>query len=109
MAAAQSLEASRLPAGLAKLLPYLPEGSPLPASVWLTRHRAIVALVWLQSVALAAFSLALGYDLGHSLLDSSAVVAAPAVVEALRIRNRTIRATAASLGLITASAVLTHI
>ena len=43
-------EGLRLPISLPNIIPYLPEGSPLPANVWLSRHRAILGLVWVQAI-----------------------------------------------------------
>lgn len=87
----------------------LPRGDLLSEGAWHGRHRAITALVWFQAAALIVFAISQGYGMTHCLVEGSAVVAVPALVEALRIRNRTARSTAASLGLITASAVLTHL
>src|SRR4051794_41589425 len=91
----QAAERPRFRVHFDSVLPYLPEGSPLPANVWLTRHRAILCLVWIQAFALFGFAMVLGYPVNHGLLDSSLVLVAPGIIEALRIRNRTVRATAA--------------
>jgi diguanylate cyclase (GGDEF)-like protein/PAS domain S-box-containing protein len=101
--------ASRLPFRLPNLVQYVPEGSPLPANVWLSRHRAILTLVAIQALALFSYAWSSGFGFGHSLLEGGIVVLFPGIIEALRVRNRTVRATAASLGLITASAVLVHL
>jgi len=90
-------------------LGYLPRGDLITQDVWHRRHLGILVLVWLQAGALALFAWFQGYPLDHSALEGTIVLAAPAIVEALRIRNRTVRSTAASAGLITASAVLTHL
>lgn len=105
----QAADRPRFRVNFDSVLPYLPEGSPLPANVWLTRHHAILCLVWIQAIALFCFAMVLRYPVNHGLLDAGAVLVAPGIVEALRIRNRTVRATAASIGLISCSAVLTHL
>src|SRR5664279_5061684 len=88
---------------------FLPRGNSLPASVWLSRHRAILWLIWVQAFALFLFGLFKGYGLRQSLLDMTTIVLSPAVVEGLRMRNQTVRSTAASFALIASSAVLTHL
>ena len=85
----------------------LPRGHSLPDREWQQRHRGIVILLWLHAAGLAAFGLIVGETLLHSVQEG-AVVAAAAVV-ATYARGRRSRAVAASLGLITASAVLVHL
>src|SRR5712691_5469760 len=91
-----------------RILRSLPEGRSLPAGVWRRRHRGILVLLWVQAVGLAAFALATGNDLGHSLLEGG-VVAVMALGATPKKLSRTLRALLASLGLVTSAAVLTHL
>jgi PAS domain S-box-containing protein len=91
-----------------RILRSLPEGRSLPAGIWHRRHRGILVLLWVQAVGLAAFALATGQDLGHSLVEGS-VVAAMALGATPAKLGRTLRALLASIGLVTSAAVLTHL
>ena len=95
-------------AWLRRILHSLPEGRSLPAGIWRQRHRGILALLWVQAIGLAAFALAMGSDLGHSLLEGG-VVALMALGATPRKLGRTLRALTASIGLVTSAAVLTHL
>jgi diguanylate cyclase len=93
---------------LRRFLATLPRGQLLPQVAWSRRHRWIVVLVWLQAVGLFFFALARGYSVGHSALDAS-VIAAAAVVASVERLGRQVRSVAASLGLVSCSAVLVHL
>jgi hypothetical protein len=86
----------------------LPEGRPLPENVWQRRHSGILALLWLHATGIVGFALLRGYSLPHSLFEGS-LVAAAALLAGSRRRTRKFRASMASLGLITSSAVLVHL
>ncbi|MDQ3703153.1 MAG: ATP-binding protein, partial [Chloroflexota bacterium] len=86
----------------------LPEGRALPEAAWRDRHRAVLVLLWLHALGLATFGVALGYGLAHSVAEG-AVIAAAAVLAAQPRLGRRWRSAVASLGLITASAVLVHL
>ena len=86
----------------------LPEGRTLPDRVWQRRHRALLTLLWLHSVALTIFALAQGYGVVHSFQEG-AIVAATATAATLAGSRKRMAATLVSLGLITSSAVLVHI
>jgi len=92
---------------LRTLLGFLPKGRPLRPTAFALRHRGILVLLWLHVPALAAFGVARGFGLGHSLVEGAAV-ASLAVVATLA-RGQTIRSLAAALGLVTSSAVLVHL
>ena len=64
-------------------------------------------LLWLHAVGLVAFGLIMGQTLSHSVLAGTLV--ALAAIVATSARGRRPQALAASLGLITASAVLVHL
>jgi PAS domain S-box-containing protein len=86
----------------------LPEGRLLPEAVWHDRHQGILILLWLHTVGLISFGLLIGNGLWHTLADGSPVAVA-ALVSGWGRGSRRFRAVIASLGLVTASAVLVHL
>jgi diguanylate cyclase len=86
----------------------LPTGQLLTPEVWARRHRGILWLLWAHVAGIAAFAVVRGYGLGHAAAEASLVVlfALAATHPAL---GRRARASAAVLGLITASAVIVHL
>jgi diguanylate cyclase (GGDEF)-like protein len=86
----------------------LPSGQLLTPEVWAQRHRAIVWVLWLHVAGIVGFAMIRGYGLAHGLQEASlvAVFGLPAAVSAL---GRRVRAAAAVLGLVTASAVVVHL
>jgi PAS domain S-box-containing protein len=86
----------------------VPEGRPLPTAVWQSRHHGILVVLWLQVVGLLSVGLLSGAGLWHSVCDAS-LVAVPTLLSSWGRGSRRVRAVLASLGLITASAVLVHL
>jgi len=86
----------------------LPKGQMLPEHIWRRRHRTIVWLLWLHVVGLTAFGLFQGQSLPHMLVEGSAL-AVLALVASMERAGMKLRVAAASLGLITASAMLVHL
>jgi diguanylate cyclase (GGDEF)-like protein len=86
----------------------VPTGQLLTPDVWARRHRGIVWLLWLHVGGVVVFALVRGYGLGHALTEVTPIAAA-AVAAALPVLGRRVRATAAVLGLVTASAVIVHL
>jgi diguanylate cyclase (GGDEF)-like protein len=87
---------------------HLPKGQLLPEHIWRRRHRTIVWLLWLQVVGLTAFGLFQGQTLPHMLFEGG-VLAVMALVASMERAGTKLRVGAASLGLITASAMLVHL
>lgn len=87
---------------------YLPEGRALPHDLWLRRHKVIVKMLWLHVAGIAAFGVIAGYNVGHSVLEGLAV-AIPALLASWANLAPRLRTLAATLGLLTASAVLVHL
>ncbi len=87
---------------------YMPRGGTLPDDVWRSRHRGILAVLWIHVPALFVFSLARGKPLLHGLLDAC-IVASPAVAAQLSLSRRRESTVFAAIGLMTSSAVLVHL
>lgn len=85
----------------------LPAGNLLPDDVWRHRHRVIVALLWLHIPALVLFGVATGQDVAH--ISEVAILAACALLASWERAGRTFRASVATVGLISASAILVHL
>jgi two-component system, sensor histidine kinase and response regulator len=85
----------------------LPGRDSLPDDAWRQRHRGIVVLLWLHVAGIVGFALAVGETLSHSLEEGALV--ALAAIAASYARGRRVRSLAASLGLITSSAILVHL
>ncbi|MGH2771608.1 MAG: ATP-binding protein [Actinomycetota bacterium] len=64
-------------------------------------------LLWAHAFGLAVFALLRGYGLWHSLLETGSIAAAALIAASTRFRRR-VRTGAASVGLITSSALLVH-
>ena len=86
----------------------LPKGQLLPEHIWRRRHSTIVVLLWLHVIGLAAFGLYGGYEPVHVLAETG-VIAIAAGVAGWERAGFKMRVGAASFGLITSSAVLTHL
>jgi hypothetical protein len=85
----------------------LPRGQTLPADAWARRHRAMLWILWAHVLALPAFSLLRGSNLGMSLTLVLPIAFAGAVAMLERAGPRA-RSVAVVFGLLTASAVLVH-
>jgi diguanylate cyclase (GGDEF)-like protein/PAS domain S-box-containing protein len=92
----------------ARLRQALPEGRTLPDRVWRKRHRALLTLLWIHAAGLAAFALAQGYGVVHSLQEGG-IIAVIATAATMAGDRKRVAATLVSLGLITSSAVLVHL
>jgi PAS domain S-box-containing protein len=86
----------------------LPQGRSLPEQAWNRRHRVMLALLWLHVAGIPLFGMARGYSLGHSILEASPVAAAAAFA-AFSHASARVRAAAATLGVMTSSAILVHL
>src|SRR5690348_6563110 len=82
----------------------LPAGGTLTDADRLLRHHAIVVLLWLHSVALFVFGVWTGNDPLHSLTEAASILPWALLASWPRIQIR-MRAVAACIGLLTASAV----
>lgn len=85
----------------------LPQGRTLPHSTWRWRHRGVVWLLLGHLPALFAFGLWMGEPLEHVALEMGLLALFPLAAMAPRLHFR-LRTLAACLGLVAASALLTH-
>jgi hypothetical protein len=85
----------------------LPGGSSLPEDKWRRVHRVVLVLLWAHVVGIPLFALDRGNGLLHSLLEASPVALAAAVASGPY--RRRVCSVAATLGLLTSSAVLVHL
>ncbi len=86
----------------------LPRGGALPDDVWRDRHRGVLILLWIHVPALFVFALIRGNPWAHAIGEGG-LVAAPAMMALLVRRRRRLSTVWASIGLMTASAVLVHL
>ncbi|MCG3114049.1 MAG: PAS domain S-box protein [Candidatus Manganitrophus sp. SA1] len=83
----------------------LPKGRALPAEEWRVRHRAILLLTWLHAAGLPLFGIYQGFGIVQSVAEGG-VIAAVALAATWGKISRSARSAAASLALITSSAIL---
>ena len=86
----------------------LPEGRTLPEELWTRRHRGILVLLWAHAALIPVFALARGLSVPHTILEG-AIVPFTALLASAPALNRRQRSAAASLGLLSCSAVLVHL
>jgi GAF domain-containing protein len=86
----------------------LPEGRTLPEELWTRRHQGILVLLWILAAIIPVFAAARGFALQHTILESAIgpLLALFATTSALGRRQRSV---AASLGLLSCTAVLVHL
>jgi hypothetical protein len=87
---------------------WLPEGRGLPYDTWTLRHRAIVNILILHIPFVAVFGLVRGYSPSHVGLDVFLLVPYAMAARSTRF-SPLIRTMAATLGVLTSSAVLVHL
>ncbi|WCB94211.1 hypothetical protein DSM104299_02941 [Baekduia alba] len=87
---------------------WLPTGGTLPAAAFEARHRTVVVLLWLHVFALPAFAVARGYPLAHGAVDTLPILIC-AVAAPHRGLSQRARASIGALGLVTCSAIFTHL
>jgi signal transduction histidine kinase len=90
------------------LLSNLPEGRSLPFAAWQRRHRGIWILLCVHPPAILLFGALMRQPLNH-VLQESFIVAAFAVLSGWPALAPRIRATLASIGLLSSSAILVHL
>jgi diguanylate cyclase (GGDEF)-like protein len=95
-------------ASVRRALSILPHGRVLTTEDWTRRHNAIVVILLLHVVGLLIFGVSQGRPLQHVLVDVGGV-SVFAVLAAQPWGGRKLRASMASLGLLTASAMLVHL
>jgi diguanylate cyclase (GGDEF)-like protein len=86
----------------------LPKGRSLPEEIWRRRHRGILVLLWAHAVGIACFGVLRGHGLAHSLSEAT-VVAGIALLASRQQLARGLQSGAATVGLVTCSAILVHL
>ncbi|HEV7862338.1 MAG TPA: SpoIIE family protein phosphatase [Acidimicrobiia bacterium] len=86
----------------------LPQGGSLPEDIWRARHTGITVVLWTHAVFIPLFALARGFSLLHALAEG-AIVPSTALLAMSPGLGRRARTVVASLGLLSASAVLVHL
>nr|MBA3266164.1 diguanylate cyclase [Nocardioidaceae bacterium] len=86
----------------------LPDGRPLPDDTWKAHHAVILVVLWFHLPVVLIAAAYTGREFAAGVL-AVAPVAAVAVVASPPVWGRRVAATLATLGLVTASAVLVHL
>ena len=86
----------------------VPRGGVLPDHRWRQRHHGICVLLWLHVLVLPVLAVTHGQPVLHALSEV-AVVAGCAAAAQTSVLHRTARASLATLGLLSSSAVLVHL
>ena len=94
------------PSVLVRLRNHLPRGGSLPVAEWRRRHAGIMALLWLNVAAVPLYGLIAGNSSLVHDFDSGAALAVLAALGASTRLSRKLRTAFASLGLMSAAALL---
>ena len=92
----------------ARVRAILPSGSTITPESWARRHLAILVILWAHVPALYILGLKQGYGPLHPFLET-AVVAIFAAAASVKGPSRDVRASLATLGLVSSSAILVHL
>ncbi len=106
MPAEQATVAIGGPGVLSRLRNHLPRGGSLPVAEWRRRHAGIMALLWLNVAAVPLYGLIAGHSSLVHEFDSGAALAVLATLGASTRLSRKLRTAFASLGLMSAAALL---
>lgn len=99
--------ASGLTVGGRRLAAWFPAGRPLGDATWQQRHRSIVVLAWLHVGGLGVYGVVRGFPLLHLGLEVGAI--ALLATAAALVHTRMAQASAATLALVSCSALLVHL
>jgi signal transduction histidine kinase len=86
----------------------LPRGERLPERNWQRRHHFLSGLLLAHAFALPVFGIVEGYGVAHSVLEAGGLLGLLAVAALVLPLSRRLRAGLVAVGLVSASAVLTH-
>ena len=103
-----SLSRADLEAQISTVRELLPRGHLLSDETWARRHRAVVLLLWAHVLAVFVFALFTNHEAVHGAAEASVVAGAAMAAQWGRL-GRTMRAAAASFGLVSASAMFVHL
>jgi diguanylate cyclase (GGDEF)-like protein len=108
-AAQSTLQRRRVRNALARVRSALPVGLGLSEELWQRRHAGIVACVAAHIPVLLAIGLFAGKSLPHMVIDMFPIAACVGAAMATRTRCRMTSSGAATLGLVSCSAMLVHL
>src|SRR5688572_4359599 len=86
---------------------WLPTGTSIGQDQWAKRHRAITVLLWLHVVGVPVYGIVRGELPRHAVAEGS-ILAVMALVASWRACGWKTRTVMATLGLVSASGILTH-
>jgi hypothetical protein len=86
----------------------LPQGGSLPPEDWGRRHAGIMVLLWINVLAVPLYGLVGGHSSLVHDVDSGVALGVLAALGATPRLSRKLRTASASLGLLTAAALLVH-
>ncbi len=93
-----------------RLRAQLPHGRTLPRESWEARHRAILILALFHAAAVPVYGIVQGFPVGHCLLEGSGIGLLVLVAWIAGRQDRTrLASSAASVSLMTASAMVVHL
>jgi hypothetical protein len=85
----------------------LPTGRPIDDDSWRQRHRTVTLLLWAHVGGLAVYGVVRGVNLAHLAIEIVAITALAAVANVAR--SRRLESSAATVGLVSCSALLVHL
>src|ERR1700730_9478701 len=103
-----TIPAARPSATVTRLRKLLPQGGSLPSEDWRRRHAGIMILLWVNVLAVPIYGVAAGHSSLVHDVDSGAGLAVLAALGAAPRLSRKLRTAFASLGLLSAAALLVH-
>lgn len=86
----------------------LPTGDSLSHQDWLRRHVWICRLLWAHVLLVPAYGILRGEGVDHALLEGGVLIAGLSLVASARRFDVSLRSLAATLGLVSCSALLVH-
>ena len=87
----------------------LPKGRTLPADAWMRRHVWLCRLLWAHVPAIFAFALVQGNSVSHASIESGVIAMLAFAASWLSRRDRRLSSSVLAIGLLTCSAVITHL
>src|ERR1700730_15693586 len=103
-----TIPAARPSATVTRLRKLLPQGGSLPSEDWRRRHAGIMILLWVNVLAVPIYGVAAGHSSLVHDVDGGVALAVLAALGAAPRPSRKLRTACASLGLLSAAALVVH-